>query len=89
MCRFVDGDYQPHAGYPSGHISPLPYSTEMTAAMIAIEGVSYEYGIRRREPNNTYVVWIGDAGNDEPKGYAVAETFMLAACRAIVLAALK
>ena len=26
-CRHVDGDVQPHAGYPAGHISPPPYST--------------------------------------------------------------
>jgi hypothetical protein len=32
VCRHVDGDYQPHAGYPSGHISPPHYSTDIAAA---------------------------------------------------------
>lgn len=36
-CRYVDGDWQPHAGYPSGHISPPHYSTEMAAAWEVVE----------------------------------------------------
>ena len=31
-CRYVDGDVQPHAGYPVGHISPPRYSTDIAAA---------------------------------------------------------
>jgi len=29
QCRHVDGDVQPYAGYPAGHISPPPYSTNI------------------------------------------------------------
>ena len=31
-CRYVDGDVQPHADYPTGHISPPHYSTDIGAA---------------------------------------------------------
>lgn len=31
--RHVDGDWQPHAGYPVGHISPPHYSTDDGDAM--------------------------------------------------------
>ena len=37
-CRYVDGDVQPHAGYPAGHISPPPYSTNIKyAAEVALK----------------------------------------------------
>lgn len=31
-CRHVDGDIQPFAGYPTGHISPMNYSGDIRAA---------------------------------------------------------
>ena len=34
LCRYVDGDVQPHAGYPVGHISPPHYTDEEAAAAI-------------------------------------------------------
>lgn len=36
-CRHVDGDWQPYAGYPVGHISPPPYSTDIAAAWEMVE----------------------------------------------------
>ena len=36
-CRHVDGDIQPHAGYPVGHISPPDYSTDIAAAWEIVE----------------------------------------------------
>ena len=38
-CRYVDGDVQPHAGHPLGHISPPPYSTDIAAAQDVIKTV--------------------------------------------------
>jgi|GEM_PF-3919537 len=35
-CRYVDGDVQPHAGYPVGHVSPLHYSEDMNAALLGL-----------------------------------------------------
>jgi outer membrane protein assembly factor BamD (BamD/ComL family) len=32
MCRYVDGDVQPHDDYPAGHISPPPASTDLDVA---------------------------------------------------------
>lgn len=31
VCRYVDGDWQPHGGYPLGHVSPPHYSTDIAA----------------------------------------------------------
>ena len=39
-CRYVDGDVQPHAGYPIGHISPPHYSTDWGAAGQVVERLS-------------------------------------------------
>lgn len=36
-CRHVDGDVQPHAGYPSGHISPPNSSTDIEDALATLE----------------------------------------------------
>ena len=36
MCRWIDGEYQPHAGYPVGHISPPHYSMDVAIAVEAI-----------------------------------------------------
>lgn len=36
-CRYVDGDVQPHAGYPTGYISPPEYSTEWDKTRLVIE----------------------------------------------------
>ena len=33
-CRYVDGDIQPPAGYPAGHISPPHYSRDIAAAWL-------------------------------------------------------
>ena len=38
-CRYVDGDVQPHAGYPIGHISPPYYSIDIATALEAAEEV--------------------------------------------------
>lgn len=35
-CRYVDGDVQPHGGYPAGHISPDPFSTTWHAAGLVV-----------------------------------------------------
>jgi hypothetical protein len=37
ICRYVDGDVQPHAGYPVGHISPENYSTDIALALQVVE----------------------------------------------------
>ena len=40
-CRYVDGDIQPHAGYPAGHISPPHYSTDIAAAWLVVEKMQW------------------------------------------------
>lgn len=42
LCRFVDGEYQPNAGYPSGHISPPNYSTDIAAAWDVVKKICIE-----------------------------------------------
>ena len=39
MCRRVDGDVQPHAGYPVGHISPPQYSTNEADAWGVVDKI--------------------------------------------------
>jgi len=43
-CRYVDGDVQPHVGYPGGHISPPPYSTSIEAAWKVMEKMETAHG---------------------------------------------
>ena len=44
-CRYVDGDVQPHAGYPVGHISPPHYSTDNAAALVALDELKDSWDI--------------------------------------------
>lgn len=42
-CRHVDGDIQPNAGHPVGHISPPHYSTDIAAAWQVVERMDKDY----------------------------------------------
>ena len=46
-CRYVDGDVQPHAGYPNGHVSPPRYSTDIAAAWEVVEKLEYNWSLQR------------------------------------------
>jgi len=58
-CRYVDGDVQPHAGYPVGHISPPHYSTNDAAALEITETWEYNWNICRD---------VGKSGSFETRG---------------------
>lgn len=82
VCRHVDSDYQPHAGYPSGHISPPHYSTDIAAAWEVIEkfpGASMRH---------TGKFWFCDLWQDDYE-YSQAETAPLAICRAALLVVME
>ena len=44
-CRHIDGDIQPHAGYPVGHISPPNYSIYIAMDWIERQVEQYREGI--------------------------------------------
>ena len=75
-CRFVDGDIQPHAGYPVGHISPPHYSTDDALALTLLE---YDNDSVPLEGWN----W------DNPEAFGIADTLPLAICRAVLKAKMQ
>lgn len=94
-CRYVDGDVQPHADYPAGHISPPHYSTEVSDAWIALEyfkgeGKHYEIGHHISDTNKVYVAFGGEfvqyEGWGDYEGETLADSFPLAICRAALIA---
>lgn len=97
-CRHIDGDVQPHAGYPLGHISPPCYSTDISSAWEVVEKIVENFkcdvSIANRSSGNDcpriYVCRIqyGTLEYDNPDLllYVVADTAPLAICRAALLA---
>jgi|GEM_PF-2388421 len=96
-CRFVDGDIQPHAGYPVGHISPPHYSTDDALALTLLEqdrqqGRSWHISI-----STTYQVSNYDNDSvplegwnwDNPEAFGIADTLPLAICRAVLKAKMQ
>lgn len=78
-CRHVDGDIQPHSGYPSGHISPPNYSTDISDAwtvLLNFKEVYIEY------KDEEYFVMIGDDFDASSENKSAP----LAICRAALLA---
>ena len=92
MCRFVDGDYQPHAGYPIGHISPPNYSTDIAAAWEVVNRLHPDFSISLGfdDPATIEEIkWCCELyAKDEPFAdfEARADTAPLAICRAAYLA---
>lgn len=76
ICRYVDGDYQPHAGYPVGHISPPHYSTDIAVAWEAME---------KFKERSWSIYWERGHWVVEEM-HVTAETAPLAICRAALLA---
>ena len=88
-CRYMDGDVQPHAGYPIGHVSPDNYSTFIAAAWEVVEWMYKTHGF---EGHNEFLLVCSDEDEawycefPKPKWEdASANTPSLAIC----LAALK
>lgn len=83
-CRYVDGDVQPHAGYPVGHISPPRYSTDITAAWEIILKFRGRGFITVSEYHNGRVQCYFCTG---PHSSVIvsAESAPLAICRALLL----
>ncbi len=82
-CRYVDGDVQPHAGYPTGHISPPYYSTDIAWAWEVLEKVASKAAgwVRLRERVcDDGTIWECDFGDYGEA--ARGETVSLAICRA-------
>ena len=93
MCRYVDGDYQPNAGYPVGHIIPPPYSKEIYWAWNALSKFDQKewdicvYTHTDSEPlvwETTMCEYFEDGIGRQGKGEA--DTVPLAICRAILMA---
>lgn len=86
-CRYVDGDIQPHAGYPVGHVSPEFYSTYLPAAFnaalnISNRGWSFEVEYDTQEYWCTFHNIKGVLLPVTARAY----TAPLAICRAVLLA---
>jgi len=86
-CRYVDGDVQPHAGYPMGHISPAPSSTGPTAMLLLIDELINNHSVWRLDisciiPNSDPVVWEV-LTNDS---HAIGDTMQEAVAKAAVKA---
>lgn len=93
-CRYVDGDVQPHAGYPIGHISPEPYSTDIAAAwkvLLKLEAKSPTVTIRvsNGDGDSCDVDILGDMSSKLKSVHLSIEGGLEQAPRAICLAALK
>jgi len=84
MCRHVDGDIQPHAGYPVGHISPPHYSTDIGAAWEVVEKMR-----KIKRPVDIYSSVNGWIANFDYMDIALGETAPLAICRAALLAVME
>ena len=84
-CRYVDGDIQPHAGYPFGHISPAPSSTGPVSMFMLIDDLINNHSVWRFEvsmviPNSDPVVWevlVNDS-------HAVGDTMQEAVAKAAI-----
>lgn len=88
-CRHVDGDIQPNAGYPIGHISPPPYSTDISAAWLVVEKM-HDSGWASSIENDIHQ-YNCDFSNVEGIHAMVrmyGYTAMLAICRAAIMAKL-
>ncbi len=80
-CRYVDGDVQPHGGYPAGHISPDLFSTDTSAAILVLEKMiesDFVFYSNIRGKDDWWVVFVGD----ELRGESTADSFSQAICRA-------
>lgn len=97
-CRMVDGEYQPRLGYPAGHISPYPYSTELESTILALdewaEKWDCEWSLKRLTSRGLakYSCSIRNGQglyhfSSDLSTTMVAETLPLAACRALLLSA--
>lgn len=89
-CRYVDGDVQPHAGYPIGHISPPRYASDLVLAfnvVNAMMSVPYSYEFYLCQQGRGWDVSFqhpGDRG-----GQARGPTVPIAICRAAIQAVLN
>ena len=89
-CRYVDGDVQPHAGYPAGHISPDNFSTDIAAAWLVVEKLTEEYyvdiGIDKHGAQVQINYYTGSEYGWIHGESVRADTFPLAICRAALKA---
>ncbi len=89
LCRFVDGDYQPNAGYPVGHISPPNYSTDIAAAWEVKEKIGFPISLVESMLGGDFSCeFLVDLETSEIVE-GIAGTAPLAICRASLLAAMS
>ena len=80
-CRYVDGDVQPYAGHPVGHISPPNYSTDMGATWeIVLHMLEHAYGF---ELYYDAFAWYCKFDPSKDEEWIKAKTAPLAICRAM------
>ncbi len=87
-CRYVDGDVQPHAGYPMGHISPPNYSTDIVAAC-EMEEMIEQRGFNLRYAQALMAVFLFDGLEpecDEELWWAFIDASSIQRCRAALKA---
>lgn len=64
-CRYVDGDVQPNAGYPIGHVSPEHYSSDIGMAWKAVDKITDPKQMTREMyenmSNSRFGYWWDDA----------------------------
>ncbi len=90
-CRYVDGDVQPHAGYPTGHISPPNYSTDVIAAC-EMEEMIEQRGFNLRYVQALMAVFLFDGLEpecDEELWWAFIDASPSQRCRAALKAIQK
>ena len=92
-CRWIDGDVQPHAGYPTGHISPPHYHLDLNAIWKAVDYMREKHGFAG---HNGFMLVGQETGDDpvpdhlwycefpEPWVEASADTVQLAICKAFL-----
>lgn len=94
LCRFVDGDYQPNAGYPVGHISPPNYSTDIAAAWEVVDCLKSKCGEIAVGYTSDDKQWGCDIWymHENQHGHSIggfADTAPLAICRAALIATMN
>lgn len=85
-CRYVDGDIQPHAGYPIGHISPPNYSTSIAAVLEDVPAMDAEMDLGY-SPDPAGLEWdcsFGLPRSPSEKNCVYADTASLAVSLAIL-----
>lgn len=95
MCRWTGEEYQPHVGYPVGHVSPPEYSTAVTAGTWQVVEWLANHGIvsvSNGDGDSCDCDFTPD-GRDEilygrklQPAYVTADTWPLAICRAALRA---